>query len=1059
MPQAAEVSVDPTQVCTINAINREPMRSMTYPYASLEDALLGDRANSTIKMLNGDWRFHYAADKSGAPEGFYAQGYGTESWDVIDVPSCWERRGYGVPGYINIRYPFPFEIPYITVDNPTGSYVRSFTIPEEWDRKRIILHFGGVYSGYHVWVNGKQAGYAEDSALPSEFEITDLVEVGENSIAVEVYKWVDGSYLEDADHWRLSGIHREVYLVATPQVSLYDFKVRTLLDEDYRDATLQIETTIHNNNKSNTEGWKIVAELYDAAGDKVETDPMEIDVDYLATARFPQRDYHQFDYLASRVSSPQLWSAESPYLYSLVLSLVDNEGQVQDMRSASVGFRQVEIKGDVLTINGVAVKLYGVNRHDHCDVNGKTVTREQMEADIFTMKQFNFNSVRTSHYPNDPYLYDLCDKYGIYVIDEANIETHGVGGRITNMPEWSAAFHERVSRMVLRDKNHPSIISWSLGNESGTGPNHAAASGWVKEYDPTRFVHYEGAQGLPNDPDYILPNPWGTATNAAGERLASNPDDPAYVDVLSRMYFSADVMESMATNPRITRPVMVCEYAHAMGNAAGGLKEYWEIFRKYPRIIGGHIWDWKDQGLKETDENGRSYWAYGGDYGPTPEGHDSNFCINGIIDADGGVKPVMWDCKYVFQPLVFKAIDLANGVIEVTNRNFMVSSDRYSFAWRVSDEERVVAQSQFAVPTLAAGQSCTVTLDLAKIKKVEGADYWLSIEACENEDMGYAPAGHTVATEQFALSAARSAELATSSKATLSETAEYYQFAGRNFSAKIDKESGWLTSYNSRDELLASPLVPNFWRALTDNDRRGSHAENKMRFWRDAAEKLTLKSIEVSQGSDGPILKTTHTIEGKVELTITYRAVMEDGIEVNAHFTRSDSTPEMLRFALTTSLDVAYDKMQFYGRGPQENYSDRNNSNQVATYKGVVSDFEFDYVYPQENGNRTGVRYLSLNSAKGAGIQFIALDTMETSVWSYTLENLEEATHLNELEEAEVFTVNLMGAVRGVGSSGTWGTITLPTEAYRMLDKEFSLGFIMLPSKGNDQLKNYRRSR
>lgn len=515
----------------------------------------------------------------------------------------------------------------------------------------------------------------------------------------------------------------------------------------------------------------------------------------------------------------------------------------------------------------------------------------------------------------------------------------------------------------------------------------------------------------------------------------------------------------MATNPRITRPVMVCEYAHAMGNAAGGLKEYWEIFRKYPRIIGGHIWDWKDQGLKETDENGRTYWAYGGDYGPTPEGNDSNFCINGIIDADGGVKPVMWDCKYIFQPLVFEAADLEKGVIEVTNRNFMVSTDRYTFAWCVSDEERVVAQSQFEVPSLEPGESCSVTLDLGKIKKVEGADYWLSIEACEKEDMGYAPAGHTVATEQFALSAARSAELATSTKVTLEESQESYKFVGSNLAATIDKKSGWLTSYNSRGELLTEPLKPSFWRPLTDNDRRGSSAEHKLVFWRDAAEKLTLKSIEVGGESGSPTLTTTHSIEGKVELIITYRIVMGDGLEVSANLTRSDSTPEMLRFAMTTAVDKRYQNMKFYGSGPHENYSDRNNSNQVSTYQGKVSDFEFDYVYPQENGNRTGVRYLSLNSAKGAGIQFIALDTMETSVWSYTFENLNEATHLNELEEAEVFTVNLMSAVRGVGSSGTWGTITLPTEAYRMLDKEYSLGFIILPSKGNDQLKNYRRSR
>lgn len=677
--------LDYTQQPHVNAIGRLPMRATSYSYANAGDALSCERDRSALMMLDGTWKFRFAADRSEAPNRFYEADADVSGWDDLEVPSCWEMHGYGYPIYTNMPYPFPFRPPYITIDNPTGCYVREFDVPESWGDRRLILHFGGVYSGFEVWVNGHFAGYAEDSCLPSEFDVTELAVPGRNRIAVRVWKWTDGSYLEDADHWRMAGIHREVFLMGVPKVSIADFGIRTRMSSDMRSALLQVRPRLDNLSGEDASGWKVSAQLYDPQGQPVLTPAMELSAGRIFNEIYPQRDNVYFALMERRVEQPQLWSAETPVLYTLVLTLADAEGRVAEARSCKIGFRDVKIEGDELRINGVPVKLYGVNRHDHDPVRGKAVTREGIEQDIRLMKLNNFNSVRTSHYPNDPYLYELCDRYGLYVLDEANIESHQVRGYFSNDPEWGGAFQERVSRMVVRDRNHPSIIGWSLGNESGCGPNHAAAAGWIRDFDPTRFIHYEGAQGQPEHPLYrpVSRSEAARATSVE-QKLAeqtvrnvpyANPNDPAYVDVLSRMYTPVAQLADMAVDSLLDRPVILCEYVHSMGNSTGNLKDYWDVIRASRRLAGGYIWDWVDQGLLKKDAAGTEYWAYGGDFEPEGIYNDRNFCINGIVNPDRSDKPALAECKYVFQPVEFTACDLSRGLIRVRNRNFFTTTD------------------------------------------------------------------------------------------------------------------------------------------------------------------------------------------------------------------------------------------------------------------------------------------------------------------------------------------------------------------------------------------------
>ena len=1035
----------------VNSRHRLDARATSYSYRSAEDALRGDRSRAELLSLNGEWQFCFAEDVADLPEGFEQETYDTSAWDRIPVPSCWEMHGYGYPIYTNITYPFPDTPPVIRRDNPAGCYVRTFELPDRWSGQRILLHFGGVYSACRVWVNGAFAGYSEDSALPAEFDVTALLHPGQNRLAVEVRKWCDGSYLEDADHWRLAGIYREVYLQAEPPVAIADYGIRTVLDADYRDALLQVRVAMRlpDAEAERCGDYRLLAELFDAEGNSVPTEErLEVTLGELLGEKYPQRDNLYFPHIEARIAAPRKWSAETPVLYTLVLSLFDESGRLVEARSSRIGFRDVRIEGARMLVNGVPVKLIGVNRHDHNDATGKTVTRADMRADVVLMKQLGFNAVRTSHYPNDPYFYDLCDSCGLYVIDEANIEAHHGGGALSNSPAWVTPFLERVTRMVVRDRNHPSIVMWSMGNESGWGANHAAAIGWTREYDPTRIIHYEGGQGNPDRKGYV-PNRsvrrWKSAADDP-QRTAytdlANPDDRTPVDIVSRMYPTVDDLARMAADPNITRPILMCEYAHSMGNSVGGLGDYWRTIRSHDNLLGGFIWDWIDQGLRKYAPDGSWHWAYGGDFG-SREHHDANFNINGIIDPARQPKPAAIEAKQVFQPL--EILRAADDTFTIRNRNCFLTTDEYRFEWRITSSlGEVVATGTFEVPETAPGTSTECRIPLPKFARKPGAGYWLDVIYRLREARPYAPQGFESGRWQFALPSAaprNAAPLLHQARVTRTERGIELR-AGRTV-ATIDPSTGLLTGYAVGGKaLMRAPLTPEFWRASTDNDRRGWRIEERSGCWKTMPEALTLDRLEVTDTGIEALL--TH--EG-VRLTLHYAMSASGVLAVDYDLQIGDTMPEPLRIGLQSRWSDALANAVYCGRGPEENYADRKEGSYMGVYNLPSDGFGAQYVYPQEYGNRCDVRYLWLGN-RSEGIAFVGRQPMGVSVWPCTREALEAATHTPEIEWSDgALTVNLDAAQAGVGGTDSWSHKARPSDPYRLLQKHYAYGLIIAPAR------------
>ena len=1054
----------------VNGINRLPARATSYSFDDEAKALDGNREASRMVSLNGTWKFKLVEDVPQAPLDFFNEGYDVTAWDDIKVPSCWEMQGYGYPIYTNTQYPFPYRPPYIRRDNPVGSYVRTFTVPQEWKGGRVILHFGGVYSGHQVWVNGKEVGYSEDSCLPSEFDITDLVKEGDNTLAVRVFKWTDGSYLEDADHWRMSGIHREVLLLYQPQVAICDFGVRTKLDSDYTNAALWVRPVIAMDPDADVRNWNVVGRLYDPSGTKV-GDDMKITAAEIYHEKYPQRDNVHYPLLEQKVENPLLWTAETPHLYTLVLSLYDAEGALVEARSTKVGFREVKISGQQFLVNGVPVKLYGVNRHDHSEYGGKSVTREEMEADIRLMKQFNFNSIRTCHYPNDPYIYDLCDKYGLYVMDEANLETHGVGGQISNEPTWVSSFMERATRMVIRDRNHPSVVFWSLGNESGVGPNHAAMAGWIEDYDPTRPIHYEGAQG---QPEHELYKPHSRKAKivftsekqevkatkeepkslppAARNDKSGNPTDPEFVDLISRMYPRIELLERMALDPNHDRPIYMCEYAHSMGNSTGAMKDYWDLIRKYDNLLGGHIWDWKDQGLARVDANGVKNWGYGGDYEKTSDVNSGNFCINGVVAPDCTPKPAMYVCKYVYQPVEFIAVDLPSYKIALKNRNFHMSTGRYTYSWVVRDEKTVLQKGTFDAPVLAPGESAEIVIPAKKVTFKPGAVYMLEVYAHEGVELPYADAAHVHSSEQFVLSerATPAPVQAKGRTPEISENIAAYVITAGKVTVTIDKTTGYLAGYQDGGrQMLKAQMTPNFWRAELDNDWRGWKPSHYLRVWKTAPEKLSEPRIATSAEGSAAVVSVSRTLEGdKAELTLKYMMYPDGRLNVSYDIQIAESVLEPLRIGLQTQIAGELDNLSYFGRGPQENYSDRNDGIFLGLWNTTPAGMMYQYVYPQENGNRTDVRWISCADDKGRGLVFLGTQPLSVSAWNTTQAELQDAMHIGEpavLTDSFVLNVDLVQT--GVGGTDSWSQRARPYDNVRLLDKHYSYDFWLSPVK------------
>ncbi|MFC4471031.1 glycoside hydrolase family 2 TIM barrel-domain containing protein [Streptomyces xiangluensis] len=983
-------------------VNREPARAARLvPYANAADARRGQFAKSPYyRSLNGSWRFHWARNPDQRPTGFHAPGFDDSTWARIPVPSNWEIEGYPEPIYLNIKYPWigyenpaPPQIPHDF--NPVGSYRRTFTVPEGWKRRRTLISFQGVKSAFFVWVNGKRVGYSEDSYTPAEFDISPYLKAGRNTLAVEVYRWSDGSWLEDQDMIDLSGIFRDVYLYSVPQVHVDDLFVRTELDSAYRDAVLSVDVALRNRGgDQSVTRHRIVAELFDARGRRVLklADAVEDAVT-----------------LKGQVKGPALWSAEQPNLYTLVVTLNDGSGKAVDIHSKRIGFRQVDYGPGKFTVNGKPIMFRGTNRHENDPDRGQAVDEARMVQDILLMKRHNINALRTAHYPNHPRMLELCDEYGLYVVDEANLETHGVRDSVPgSLPEWTDACVDRMRSMVERDKNHACVVVWSLGNEAGQGSNFKVMADWVHARDSSRPVHYEGMN--------------------------------AVADVHSEMYTSPAGVEryGKSGNPK---PYMLCEYTHMMGNSGGNLPEYWEIIERYPNLHGAFFWDWADQTIRlpVPGDPKRTYLSFGGDWKP---GYptDGNFCCNGLVAGDRAIHPGLLEAKKVYQPVGITAGDLAAGVVKVRNKHLFSGLDAYELRWTVTRDGARVQHGTLAAPKVAPGEEGTVRIPYRKPPALEpGAEYFLNLSFVLRKKTSWADAGHEVAAEQLALDWQASAPTDPSPRGdlTLTETDSEVKVSGRTVEVVLSKASGTLSSYVFRGRLLlAEGPVPNFWRAPTDNDI-GRKFQNTAGTWRDAGAKRTVTSVKASQPSPGEVVIEVGCTLPTSPSASTWRTefrVRGDGeVRVRHTLEAASGLPDLPMVGALLTVPGGFERLDWFGRGPHENYWDRKTSAFVGRWRSTVDDQVAPYVRPQQTGNMTDVRHLSLTDRAGDGLT-VAADPadgeplLETSALHYSPFDLDGPRHPYELKRRDETVLGVNHRQMGVGGIDSWGAA--PLEKY-----------------------------
>ncbi|WP_167607130.1 glycoside hydrolase family 2 TIM barrel-domain containing protein [Maribellus sediminis] len=1041
-PAPSVYTSEPWEDPLVTSINRDAPRTTAYSFPSEKEALTYNRNRSRMLLLNGEWDFHFAINPGEAPVDFYLSR--VSGWDKIEVPSCWEMKGYDKPIYKSAVYPFrPVNPPWVPRDyNPVGSYQITFSVPANWENMNITLHFGGVRSAYKVWVNGKFLGYAEDSALPSEFNVTPYLKDGENILSVQVIRWSDASYLEDQDHWRMSGIYRDVMLLAEPKLRIADFHVQTKLDKNYKDATLSIRPRMENLTGDTVKGYVLKAQLYDENEVAVLSEPLKIDVQKVLDESYPRLDNVKFGLLETTVKNPKKWSDETPNLYKLLLTLEDKDGNIQEVKTARIGFRSIEFSktNSKLLINGKETYLYGVNRHDHDPIKGKTLSREDIENDVKQIKQFNFNCIRTAHYPNDPYFYDLCDKYGILVMDEANLETHGLGGKLSNDPMWTHAHMERMTRMGYRDKNHPSVIIWSLGNEAGRGPNHAAMAGWTHDFDITRPIHYEPAQGNPHVEGYKdlshLPN--------VG-RLG-NPIDEFYVDMVSRFYPTIPYITELLAQPGDNRPVIFVEYAHSMGNSTGNMKDFWDLFRSTPRLIGGCIWDYKDQGLLKTDALGNEFYAYGGDFGETL--HDGNFCINGIAAADRRPKAAMYECKRVYQPVWCELV--SGTTIKVENRHAVLSLDEYDIVLTVLENGFEIDKISLPDMDLAAGEGTTIDLSAYLPEVKAGNEYLATIHFLLKNDKTWADKGFEVASNQFALTGLAQPGEKTKKDADLRLTGdeEHIQVMGDDFEVVFSKKDGALVSYlNKRQEQIFAPLLPHFSRPLTDNDERGWKPQKKLKVWYEAQPVMIEMETSKPQSDEVKITSTYRIVDGLAKVIVDYTVRGSGVIKIDYKLQADKTLPNIPKIGMTMGIKNDYRDITWYGRGPLENYLDRRWGFDAGVYILPIDQFNEPYIMPQETGNHTDVRWMYLADPENDGLLVVADSLLNMNAWPWTEDEINKAKHTNELSESGFITLNIDLIQMGIGGNSSWSDDAQPMEKYQVPAGNYSYSFFILPGK------------
>ena len=1002
----------------INAVNRAPMHTNYFAFENADAAKKADKKQSTNYMtLNGTWKFNWVKDADSRPTDFWKTGFNDKGWDDLQVPAVWELNGYGDPIYVNVGYAWrnqfqnnPPEVP--TENNHVGSYRREIVVPASWKGKDIIAHFGSVTSNMYLWVNGRYVGYSEDSKLEAEFDLTPYLKPGQkNLIAFQVFRWCDGTYLEDQDFFRYSGVGRDCYLYARNKKRIQDIRVTPDLDAAYQNGSLAVNLDLKGSGK-------VDLELVDAQGKQVAT----------ATA-------NKSGLVTMNVENPKKWSAETPYLYTLRASMQGSN----EVIPVKVGFRKIELKGDQILVNGKAVLFKGADRHEMDPDGGYVVSPERMLQDIQIMKQFNLNAVRTCHYPDDNLWYDLCDQYGIYVVAEANIESHGMGygdKTLAKNPSYKKAHLERNQRNVQRGFNHPSIIFWSLGNEAGDGPNFEQCYKWIKAEDPSRACQYEQAR------------------------------QKEHTDIFCPMYYDYNGMEKYGQRTDATKPLIQCEYAHAMGNSQGGFKEYWDLIRKYPNLQGGFIWDFVDQSCRWKGKDGVMIYAYGGDFNRF-DASDNNFCDNGLISPDRVPNPHMYEVGHFYQNIWTTPTDLSEGEVNVFNENFFRDLSAYYMEWQVLKDGKVIRTGRVDDLKVAPQETAKITLNIGKTCTCK--EWLLNVSYKLKNREGLLPAGFTVAKNQLTLNDYKAPSMdlknvETTNVATvvpqiIDNQYHYLIVKGNNFVAEFNKQNGYLSKYAvDGTEMLkeGAALTPNFWRAPTDNDM-GAGLQNRYAAWKNPG--LKLVSLNSKTENDQIVVNAEYDMKNvSAKLYLTYVINNEGAIKVTQKMTadKNAKVSPMFRFGMQMQMPKCFETVEYYGRGPVENYSDRNHSTDLGIYRQSVDEQFYSYIRPQETGTKTDIRWWKQLNAGGNGLKVVGDAPFSASALHYTICSLDDdeqkdQRHSPEVQKADLTNLIIDKAQMGLGCVNSWGALPLPQYMLPYGDYEFT--FILTPVKHSVEIE------
>ncbi|RGJ97312.1 beta-galactosidase subunit alpha [Megamonas funiformis] len=1006
----------------IDGINRMPARAHFLTFPSKEKALLNNnRYTHAFKNLNGVWKFMFLDAPEYSPEGFFNSDFDVTKMDDITVPGNWQLQGYGKMHYSDLWYNFPINPPYVPTENPTGIYKRTFFVEESYRDKKIIIRFCGVDSAYHLWINGKEVGYSKVARNESEFDITDLIRVGEeNDVTVRVYQWSDGTYLEDQDMWWESGIFRDVELIGVPKDGINDYKVIADLDDEYKNGIFKVEAFLRTIKEVN-----VTFELVDAGENTVFTKTV-----------VAKEGKACIDEVITNVNH---WTAETPYLYKLFMT-VEDDGQIVEVIPQNVGFRNIKLNGETFLVNGVAIKFKGVNRHDYSPQNGRVVSREEIEKDIILMKQFNINAIRTSHYPNSYYLYDLCDEYGMYLIAETDLECHGfelTGDYkwITDDPSWELAYVSRMTRMIERDKNHPAIIFWSLGNESAFGCNFRKMTDVAHEMDPTRLVHYEGDFDVESADVYSTMYTW-----------IENPKKP---------YLMKDIIE------KSKKPHIHCEYCHAMGNGPGNLKDYQDLVYAHDKLQGGFVWEWFDHGIESFTESGEKYYRYGGDFGDDPSNKD--FCIDGLIMPDRTPSPGLYEYKKVIEPITTTAVDIQKGIINLLSRYDFANLDRFNLVYKVMEDDVILQTGFMAVPSIEARANKDITLpyDLSAIKVKPGAHYYVNISYQLREDTRYASSGHELATAQFELPLYKEG-IVVRPEGILNVEKEHttLHVKGANFSLDFNLVNGNLMNI-VRDGMQVLSKGPRLtlWRAPISNDMEIIDKLKKVYFLHLEHEVV----MNIDYHMEGNILKvevdtinSTTNSAWHFKTKYVYTVCPSGDILIDVEGTpsgRVDLAPDMLpRIGVSMHLDKSMEHVRYFGMGPGENYADSKEAAQMGLYANTVDGLFTNYVIPQENGNHMGCKWVSMTNDRGMGLLASTEGDFNFSASWYEDKDLDDAKHTCDLVKRDyiVFNVDYKQNALGTNSCGQW-----QLDKYRAKFEDFKLSFRLTPFNNKEVLDKH----